>query len=758
MRANVTTRTRLAPACPLLRRGAIRGLPSAVAALATLSSTLLAASASAVDLKVDSVTLVQAVQLGSTTLVGGRAVMVRVKVGVTGAVGAVPGVDARLRVFVNNVELAGSPYFSGNGPIAAPTSPNFANLNDTINFPIVVPQSSDVDFIVEVDPAGFVAESSEANNTLTLANQVFACRDVVEVVGVSVNYTPGGGLPPAELVKPGIGDGFLRAIYAPKEFNYHRSPIPLTWTSNINSSDNTLLNTLKDMLVAQIPAAGYPKPDFIYGWLPGNPYSGNGKANGIPGEAAFGNTELSRFQRTFAHEVGHLVGLQHNSDTVGTNGIDVEQHLWETEQLPQLFASNKKDVMVAGQLTNAAFVSQASFNKFLNDSRVACTPGAPPAGGGEGDDQDSSMLRISGEIVHQGRVVSFDPVVRIGGHPSSVDDPTGDLRIVARDAAGEVLWQLRVDTQRNREFCGVQEGMPAPLDASPFHVLAPSAIDGVAAASIEIIDEPTGALLATRARSRSAPSVQVDSVEKLGPEPMPLDPTGQPYMDGTVRVAWSASDADGDALSHFLYYSPDQGGSWLPLAVRQNGDFFEFDSSSVPSSRGPKSTFFVRTTDGFDSTDSPLFEAAALGGGNPPDVHLLSPNDFATHKQHAPIILHASAWDLEDLLLPESSIVWASQLQGVLGTGRTLVVESLMPGEHILVVTGTDSDGMSSSAFRDITVTPRVVLGADLSHDGIVDGQDLGLLLSGWGTASGDLDGNGIVDGADVGVLLANWG
>lgn len=229
-------------------------------------------------------------------------------------------------------------------------------------------------------------------------------------------------------------------------------------------------------------------------------------------------------------------------------------------------------------------------------------------------------------------------------------------------------------------------------------------------------------------------------------------------MKGTVRVAWSAADADGDALTHFVFYSPDQGGSWLPLAVRQSGDAFEFDASSVPSSRGPQSTFFVRTTDGFGSTDSPLFEAAALGGGNPPDVHLLSPNDFAIHKQHAPIILHASAWDLEDLLLPESSIVWASQLQGVLGTGRTLVVESLMPGEHVLVVTGTDSDGMTSSAFRDITVTPRVVLGADLSHDGVVDGQDLGLLLSGWGTASGDLDGNGVVDGADVGVLLANWG
>jgi len=39
-----------------------------------------------------------------------------------------------------------------------------------------------------------------------------------------------------------------------------------------------------------------------------------------------------------------------------------------------------------------------------------------------------------------------------------------------------------------------------------------------------------------------------------------------------------------------------------------------------------------------------------------------------------------------------------------------------------------------------------------------VDGIDLGVLLGGWGTASGDLDGSGTVDGQDLGLLLGNWG
>ena len=47
---------------------------------------------------------------------------------------------------------------------------------------------------------------------------------------------------------------------------------------------------------------------------------------------------------------------------------------------------------------------------------------------------------------------------------------------------------------------------------------------------------------------------------------------------------------------------------------------------------------------------------------------------------------------------------------------------------------------------------------ADLNQDGHVNGGDLGLLLSQWGTAgSADLNHDGIVDGNDLGQLLAAW-
>jgi formylglycine-generating enzyme required for sulfatase activity len=48
----------------------------------------------------------------------------------------------------------------------------------------------------------------------------------------------------------------------------------------------------------------------------------------------------------------------------------------------------------------------------------------------------------------------------------------------------------------------------------------------------------------------------------------------------------------------------------------------------------------------------------------------------------------------------------------------------------------------------------------DLNGSGVVDGADLGALLTAWGTQGGsaDITGDGIVDGADLGVLLVKWG
>jgi hypothetical protein len=47
---------------------------------------------------------------------------------------------------------------------------------------------------------------------------------------------------------------------------------------------------------------------------------------------------------------------------------------------------------------------------------------------------------------------------------------------------------------------------------------------------------------------------------------------------------------------------------------------------------------------------------------------------------------------------------------------------------------------------------------ADLNGDGNVNGDDLGILLSQWGTdGTADLNGDQWVDGIDLGILLGAW-
>lgn len=68
------------------------------------------------------------------------------------------------------------------------------------------------------------------------------------------------------------------------------------------------------------------------------------------------------------------------------------------------------------------------------------------------------------------------------------------------------------------------------------------------------------------------------------------------------------------------------------------------------------------------------------------------------------IIFNGSGFDLEDGNLTGNSLVWISNLQGELGTGRYFVRDDLMPGIHLITLTAIDSEGATGTATRAITV------------------------------------------------------
>lgn len=99
---------------------------------------------------------------------------------------------------------------------------------------------------------------------------------------------------------------------------------------------------------------------------------------------------------------------------------------------------------------------------------------------------------------------------------------------------------------------------------------------------------------------------------------------------------------------------------------------------------------------------------------------------------------------------------------------RGIAVERNLVGPSDFVVIGDSLTAVRGNAFVQsgygsvcvLTVggvAPGCV--ADISADGVVDGEDLTMLLSGWGLDGvADIDGSGVADGGDLALVLSNWG
>ncbi len=77
----------------------------------------------------------------------------------------------------------------------------------------------------------------------------------------------------------------------------------------------------------------------------------------------------------------------------------------------------------------------------------------------------------------------------------------------------------------------------------------------------------------------------------------------------------------------------------------------------------------------------------------------------------------------------------------------------LMSGQVTEVTSSQSTNGTLYASGTQIIVCPE-----DLNHDGIVDAEDLSILLNGWNTASADIDGDGTSNAQDLAALLNAWG
>lgn len=172
---------------------------------------------------------------------------------------------------------------------------------------------------------------------------------------------------------------------------------------------------------------------------------------------------------------------------------------------------------------------------------------------------------------------------------------------------------------------------------------------------------------------------------------------GETYTTGAVSVAWSGSAADGATLAYTVQYSPDAGSTWKTLAVHLPDESLMIDSSQLAAST--RGLMRVVASDGFNTTTA---QSAATFTVLPhaPSVTINSPLDGSTFIGDQQLFLDASAYDMQDGVLSGTNVQWHSDRDGALGTGSALTFASRMlsEGPHTITVTAIDSAGLTNTA------------------------------------------------------------
>ncbi|MDX2119634.1 MAG: PQQ-dependent sugar dehydrogenase [Gemmatimonadota bacterium] len=129
-----------------------------------------------------------------------------------------------------------------------------------------------------------------------------------------------------------------------------------------------------------------------------------------------------------------------------------------------------------------------------------------------------------------------------------------------------------------------------------------------------------------------------------------------------------------------------------------------------------------------------LLLAACDSGGRPnptgndaPVITITSPATGTSVPESTAVVFAGSATDAEDGPLADTTLRWTSSIDGVLGTGDSLSVTTLTPGQHTITLRADDSAGATGSATITLTI-----LGAApaIGLDTIVRGLDSPVYLT----------------------------
>jgi hypothetical protein len=168
-------------------------------------------------------------------------------------------------------------------------------------------------------------------------------------------------------------------------------------------------------------------------------------------------------------------------------------------------------------------------------------------------------------------------------------------------------------------------------------------------------------------------------------------------LDGVQTIQWAGSDPDGEALTYAVLYSKDNGVTWNAIGAGITESSYAVDFTTIPGSFA--ALIKVLVSDGFN-TASDVSDQPFIVPAKPPLAVIVSPPVGAHFKVGEMIKLQGYAVDLEEGTISPSSLIWSSDLDGVLGTGGLREV-TLSEGTHTITL---DLSGGAASATTTVVV------------------------------------------------------
>lgn len=220
------------------------------------------------------------------------------------------------------------------------------------------------------------------------------------------------------------------------------------------------------------------------------------------------------------------------------------------------------------------------------------------------------------------------------------------------------------------------------------------------------------------------------------PEVAVLSPNGGENLSDPIEISWIGSDMDKDDLTYDIFFSSNGGRTYRSVMLGTDTTYLSLESSYLPGS--DSIIFKVVAYDGMN-TATDISDGYASLPQKTPEVTVLLPANNSSYFSNQPIRFEGYGYDIEDGMLDSEVLAWSSDIDGNLGQGIDLFIDSLSPGTHTIRLQAQDSQGNVGSADIEIIVLSEM----DDDGDGIANSDDNCSQAFNPDQADGDLDGIG---------------